>query len=201
MLGFRQPAADPREPVEELTLAWTVTVAACALGAWLTTWLIPWPQWLSQRPWWAGGRTTESVALGAVLLIPGILLALSAVRALGRSTELVTTGPYRWIRHPYSLAMLLLLVGAIVALRSLPAVALLIPAARLTVERARREEHNLRIRFGARHDAYVRRVPFMLPLSPPLPPSGLPEEGELQPGEASLADLNREDRDDGAGRS
>jgi protein-S-isoprenylcysteine O-methyltransferase Ste14 len=200
VLGFRRPAADPREPVEELKLAWTLTVAACALGAWLTTWLIPWPEWLSQRPWWAGGRTPESVAAGALLLIPGILLALSSVRALGRPTGLVTTGPYRWIRHPYSLAILLLLAGAIIALRSLPAVVLLIPAARLTVERARREEHNLRIRFGARHEAYSRRVPFILPLSPPLPPEGLPEDGALLPGEASLASLNREERDDGAGR-
>ncbi len=34
--------------------------------------------------------------------------------------------------------------------------------------RARREEHNLALRFGEAYEEYWRRVPFMLPLRPPL---------------------------------
>ncbi len=52
------------------------------------------------------------------------------------------------------------------------------PAVRLTFERARREEHNLRLAFGERHERYCARVPFILPLSPPLPAGGLEADGE-----------------------
>jgi hypothetical protein len=127
-------------------------VACCAGGAWAI-----------------GSRTPASAAAGAVLLVPGVLLALAAVRALGRPRAVVTAGPYRWVRHPYLLAVLLLLLGAIVSLRAWAALVLFLPAARLTVERARREEHNLRLRFPESYDRYARMVPFMLPLGPPMP--------------------------------
>ena len=107
------------------------------------------------------------LSLGALLLVGG-LLALAAVRAVGRGTRLVMRGPYSWIRHPYFLGVLLMLVGAIVAMRSLPALVLLIPTLRVTLIRARREEHNLALRFGEAYGAYWSRVPFILPLRPPL---------------------------------
>jgi protein-S-isoprenylcysteine O-methyltransferase Ste14 len=132
-------------------------VAGCAAGAWAT-----------------GSRTPASVAAGAALLVPGVLLALAAVRALGRPATVVTRGPYRWVRHPYLLAVLLLLLGAIVSLRAWAALVLFLPAARLTVERARREEHNLRLRFPERYERYSRMVQFMLPLGPPMPKDGGP---------------------------
>ncbi len=176
--GLRAPAFDEGIPVAESKLAWTLAIAACAVSAWLTPWMIPLPPWIDPRPWWSGGKTPLSMALGATLLIPGALLGLASVRALGAGRELVTRGPYRFVRHPYYLAILVLLVGVIVALRSLPAVVLLVPAVRLTVGRARREEHNLRLAFGERHERYCARVPFLLPLAPPLPPGGLDAEGE-----------------------
>ncbi|MFH1177703.1 MAG: isoprenylcysteine carboxylmethyltransferase family protein [Acidobacteriota bacterium] len=139
-------------PVEEILFGWTLMVAGTALGAWATA-----------------ERTPASVAIGATLLIPGVLLALAAVRTLGKPQGLVTWGPYRWVRHPYFLAVLLLLLGAIVALRAWPALILFLPAVRLTIARARREEHNLSLRFGEEHQAYCRQVSFLLPLGPPLP--------------------------------
>ena len=135
-----------------MRLAWTLMVAGCAAGAWAT-----------------GSKTPASMTAGAALLLPGVLLALAAVRALGRPTGVVTGGPYRWVRHPYFLAILLLLLGTIVALRAWAALVLFLPAARLTVERARREEHNLRLRFPAGYERYARMVQFMLPLGPPMP--------------------------------
>jgi protein-S-isoprenylcysteine O-methyltransferase Ste14 len=188
-IGPTYPATDAGVPVSEIRIGWTFTVTGCALAAWLTPWFIPWPEFFSQRPWWAGGRTPTSAALGAVFLIPGVLLALSAIRSLGRPRALVTTGPYRWVRHPYLLAVLLLLAGVIVALRSVPAIVLLVPAVRLSVARAHREDHNLRLRFGELHEAYCRHVPLLLPLAPPLPRSGLPEPGVLAEGEVSLGHL------------
>ena len=146
------PEAVPGLPVGEMVVAWTLLVAACALGALLT-----------------GEFSRTSLRGGAPFLLVGGLLALASVRAIGRGRELVTRGPYRWVRHPYFLGILVMLVGAIVAMRSLPALILLYPALRITVVRAHREEHNLVLRFGEAYLAYHERVAFMLPLRPPLP--------------------------------
>ncbi len=146
------PEAVPGVPVGEMVLTWTLLVAACAVGALVT-----------------GEFTRTSLRAGAPLLLAGGLLALASVRTLGRGHELVTRGPYRWVRHPYFLGILIMLVGAIVAMRSLPALILLYPAVRVTLMRARREEHNLGLRFGDAYHKYQERVAFMLPLRPPLP--------------------------------
>ncbi len=132
-------------------------MAGCAAGAWAT-----------------GSKTPTSMACGAALLVPGVLLALAAVRTLGRPTAVVTRGPYRWVRHPYFLAILVLLLGTIVALQAWAALILFLPTVRITVERARREEHNLLLRFGDRYERYARLVPFILPLGPPMPKDGGP---------------------------
>lgn len=141
----------PGMPVGEMPVAWTLLVVGCAAGALAT-----------------GEFSRVTLRAAAPLLLAGGLLALAAVRAIGRGTRLVTRGPYRFIRHPYLAGILLMLVGAIVAMRSLPALVLFIPATRVTLMRARREDHNLALRFGDAYEAYWRRVPFMLPLRPPL---------------------------------
>ena len=147
-----------------MRLSWALLVAGCAAGAWAT-----------------GSKTPTSMAAGGVLLVPGVLLALAAVRALGRPTGVVTHGPYRWVRHPYFAAILLLLLGTIVALRAWAALVLFLPAARITVERARREEHNLKLRFPETYERYCRMVQFMLPLGPPMPKDGGPGTGDRGP--------------------
>jgi protein-S-isoprenylcysteine O-methyltransferase Ste14 len=62
-----------------------------------------------------------------------------------------------------------MLVGAIVAMRSLAALILFYPALRVTLVRARREEHNLALRFGDAYHEYQQRGALILPLRPPLP--------------------------------
>ncbi|HLE60369.1 MAG TPA: isoprenylcysteine carboxylmethyltransferase family protein [Thermoanaerobaculaceae bacterium] len=151
------PEVVPGVPVGEMVLTWALLVTACAVGALVT-----------------GEFTRSSLQAGAPLLLVGGLLALASVRALGQGRELVTRGPYRWVRHPYYLGILVMLVGAIVAMRSLPALILFYPAVRLTLVRARREEHNLDLRFGDAYHKYQERVAFMLPLRPPLPRASWP---------------------------
>jgi len=159
------PEAVPGVPVGEMVLTWTLLVAACTVGALVT-----------------GEFTRISLRAGALLLLAGGLLALASVRALGRGHELVTRGPYRWVRHPYFLGILVMLVGAIVAMRSLPALILLYPAVRVTVMRARREEHNLCLRFGDAYHEYRERVAMILPLRPPLPRAQHPGAPGQTPG-------------------
>jgi protein-S-isoprenylcysteine O-methyltransferase Ste14 len=167
MAGFRISLGTSRElepgvPVSELVYPWVLVIAGTALGAFLT-----------------GSQSRSSVMLGAPFLLLGALLAVATVRTLGRAQYLVTEGPYRFVRHPYYLAILVMLVGAVIALRSWPGAVLLIPAVMVTVDRARREEHNLAIRFEERFEDYCRQVSFLLPLKPPLKtPLAEPEAGE-----------------------
>lgn len=148
------PEAVPGLPVGEMVVTWALIVAGCAAGALAT-----------------GEFTRTSLRAGAPLLLAGGLLALASVRALGRGRVLVTQGPYRWVRHPYFLGILIMLAGAIIAMRSLPALILFYPAVRVTLVRARREEHNLALRFGDAYHIYQQRVASILPLRPPLPRS------------------------------
>ena len=145
------PETVPGVPVGEMPLAWTLLVVGCAAGALLT-----------------GEFSRLTLRIAAPFLLAGGLLALAAVRAVGRGAVLATHGPYRWVRHPYFLGVILMLVGAIVAMRSLPALVLLIPVLRVTAVRARREDHNLALRFGDAYGAYWQRVSLILPLRPPL---------------------------------
>lgn len=140
-------------------LGWSLSVVGAALGAYALEAGTPW-----------------SIVIGAVIQLLGGALMITCLCVYSSGEHLVTDGPYRWVRHPFYLGVLLLLVGAIVALRAWPAVILFLVAVRLTVKRARIEEHNMRIEFGSSYDAYAARVPFLLPLAPPLPPGGMTDE-------------------------
>ena len=139
-------------PLSELKLPWSLAVAACVVAATMTA-----------------SKTTLSLAIGGLLLAAGSLLALSALLALGDRSRLVSKGLYGWVRHPFYLGLLVMLVGAVIVTRSLIGALLFIPALTLTLARARREEHNLRLQFGASHQASPARVPFIFPYPRPAP--------------------------------
>jgi len=145
--------------VPEGRFGWSLAIAGTALGAFFTR---------AQAP--------LLLAFGVPLMVIGGALVAASVRALGAGVRVVTHGPYRWVRHPYYLGVLLLLLGEIVALRAWPALVLFLVAVRLTARRARNEEHNMQIEFGPAYDAYAARVPSLLPLAPPLPPGGMTDE-------------------------
>jgi protein-S-isoprenylcysteine O-methyltransferase Ste14 len=80
------------------------------------------------------------------------------------TNQLITSGPYRWIRHPTYLATVIALSGLALALRSPWGVAvtliLFLPAA---IYRARLEERALARRFGPDWDDYAVRTSFLFP--------------------------------------
>ena len=141
--AFSDSAEQPRG---ELIAPWALAVAACVLSAVATA-----------------SKTRLSLMVGGPLLAAGGFLALISLATLGDKLALVSEGPYRWVRHPFYLGILVMLAGAVVATRSLVGALLFIPALALTYARAQREEHNLRLRYGVRYDEYCKRVPFILP--------------------------------------
>jgi protein-S-isoprenylcysteine O-methyltransferase Ste14 len=80
-----------------------------------------------------------------------------------RAHTLVTSGPYRWVRHPfYDATALSMLANALAAANwflLLTGSAVLI----LIVARTRKEEANLRLRFGDSYQAYVERTGRFVP--------------------------------------
>jgi protein-S-isoprenylcysteine O-methyltransferase Ste14 len=130
------------------------------------------PRWME----WA------SVAMPSWLRVSGLVLALSTVpgihwtlRALGANVsetvltkehhQLVTNGPYAWVRHPLYTNGLALFLG--LALMQASWFGLLMTAAAfwgMTSVVIPREEHALEARFGAPFRAYRTRTGRLLPL-------------------------------------
>jgi protein-S-isoprenylcysteine O-methyltransferase Ste14 len=135
--------------------------------------------WMIQRPLPAAGTRLDAFEIARDVLAPvigfgSVFLGLAAVRTLGKQWsyearvieghELVTQGPYRFVRHPIYTAMLgkllasnfafghwlgLVIAGSIFVVGSLI--------------RIQAEEKLLRETFGTAYAEYAQRVPAFLP--------------------------------------
>ena len=112
---------------------------------------------------------------GLALVVAGFVLITWTTVELGRQYsvyitlqqdhQLITSGPYRYIRHPRYLGVMLVALGLALLFRSWIALAALPFLLALLIFRLTDEEKLLREEFGARWEAYVQRswrlVPFM----------------------------------------
>ncbi len=111
---------------------------------------------------------------GMAMILLGVRLRQSAARALGRhftvvlsvlpDHELVSSGPYRWLRHPNYAGLLLIALGTGIMVRSplflVGTLALWLPLALL---RIRAEERVLRGHLGERWNEYANDRWSLLP--------------------------------------
>jgi protein-S-isoprenylcysteine O-methyltransferase Ste14 len=109
------------------------------------------------------------------LAVLGLLLLWRSHAAMGRNfrptleispqQELVTRGPYAFVRHPLYAAFLLMLAstGLLAANWFIGVVGVLLIAS-ITVVRIPAEEAQLEERFGERYREYRRRTSALLPL-------------------------------------
>ncbi len=112
--------------------------------------------WLAQPTW-------RFIALGAILIVPGLLIRALASGHVRKNEALATSGPYAYTRNPLYLGSLLIGIGFAVAARSWWVGVLLVAmffAIYLPV--IRDEEAFLRQKFPEFED-YARRVPRMFP--------------------------------------
>jgi protein-S-isoprenylcysteine O-methyltransferase len=111
---------------------------------------------------------TAGLAAGA----SGLLLRATAMRTLGRhytltpvvlsGHRLVTSGPYRLVRHPGYAGIVLYLFGLALLPGSLISVAFMLPLVALLPLRIQIEERQLADHFGAEYRRYARRTPYRL---------------------------------------
>jgi protein-S-isoprenylcysteine O-methyltransferase Ste14 len=112
--------------------------------------------WLA-RPIW------RSIALGAIVVIPGLVIRALASGHVRKNESLATSGPYAYTRNPLYLGSLLMGVGFAVAARSWwVGAALVVMFFAIYVPVIRDEEAFLRRTFPE-FEEYARRVPRMLP--------------------------------------
>jgi protein-S-isoprenylcysteine O-methyltransferase Ste14 len=123
----------------------------------------------------AEGRTALPLALsGAFLAVLGAALVLKSRAELGpawsfvpkadRETGLVTTGPYRLVRHPIYLGLALLAMGEALAFSSWPAFLVVLSGIIPTFAwRARSEETLLSRTFGERYTFYREHSKLLIP--------------------------------------
>jgi protein-S-isoprenylcysteine O-methyltransferase Ste14 len=81
-----------------------------------------------------------------------------------QSTGLITTGPYRLVRHPIYLGLALLVVGEAIAFGGWPALFIALSAIVPTLAwRARAEEKLLSRTFGEPYEVYRKRTKMIVP--------------------------------------
>ncbi|MBL7646510.1 MAG: isoprenylcysteine carboxylmethyltransferase family protein [Candidatus Hydrogenedentes bacterium] len=128
------------------------------------------PDWL---PWLELPLSGPLRWLGLALMSLGAALHLWGARHLGRNLtvtistieghQLVTTGPYRWIRHPLYTGGMLESLGACLLLASGIVGASALAFWILIVVRTPREEARLLETFGADYTRYAKQVGRFLP--------------------------------------
>ena len=129
---------------------------------------------LWQTRFWERSPERWRIATSVLFLALAPLLSWSSARSLGRQWrfdaglntdhELVTSGAYRFVRHPIYCSMLCLLLGTGFMITPTPLLVVSVLVFILGTEiRIRIEELLLLSRFGGRFREYQRRVPAYIP--------------------------------------
>jgi protein-S-isoprenylcysteine O-methyltransferase Ste14 len=112
---------------------------------------------------WLAKPTWQSLALSAILILPGLLIRALASGHVRKNEALATSGPYAYTRNPLYLGSLLIGIGFAIAARSWWVGAILVVMFfAIYVPVIRSEEKFLRDKFP-NFDVYARRVPRMFP--------------------------------------
>ncbi|MDR7416426.1 MAG: isoprenylcysteine carboxylmethyltransferase family protein [Armatimonadota bacterium] len=105
---------------------------------------------------------------GSAVTLVGVLLVVLGWWELHRNREgLVTTGIYRYLRHPQYLGLILVTGGWLVHWPTLPGLLMWPVLAWAYARQARREEAELARQSGAAYEAYAHRTPAWIPRRPP----------------------------------
>lgn len=113
---------------------------------------------------WLARPTPLSIAVGGLVGLVGLAIRAYAAGYLHKQAVLTTTGPYARTRNPLYFGSSILALGAVLAMHSWWAAALLSIYFALVYSLVmRREEMELRQQHGAAFDAYANSVPLFFP--------------------------------------
>ena len=127
--------------------------------AWMAWAAVPLPVWLR----WTGVGLALIAGLLLVWMFRTLGRNLTDTVVTRREHTLVTTGPYRWVRHPLYTSAALLVVANSLATANWFYLATGFVVILLLVIRTRKEEENLIARFGDDYRKYMQRTGRFLP--------------------------------------
>ena len=167
----KKPPKEPEAKRDRLSLL-GIFLQMCAY--FLVWFQPPWRPFLSPVPVLSGSLGIAFSAFTIALAVASVWLIASAVSTLGKQWavaarlveghQLITAGPYRFVRNPIYTGMLGMLVATGLAMEHWAAliVAVVLFAVGLVI-RVHSEEKLLRAAFGKEFDDYATRVPAVLP--------------------------------------
>jgi protein-S-isoprenylcysteine O-methyltransferase Ste14 len=116
---------------------------------------------------WRGDPHFDPLHLASFALIGGGFWLLAAswpvLYRAQREGSLATTGPYARIRHPQYVGFIAIMAGFLLQWPTLVTLGMFPVLVFMYVRLARREEGEVRARFGADYEAYARRTPRWIP--------------------------------------
>jgi protein-S-isoprenylcysteine O-methyltransferase Ste14 len=117
--------------------------------------------------------SSTAAGLGFLMTAAGLLFAVWARRHLATNWsadvtlkvghELITSGPYAWVRHPIYTGLLLAFLGSAIAVGEWRAVVAVTLVGLTFWRKLRTEERGMRELFSERYIDYSRRVPALIP--------------------------------------
>jgi len=157
-------------------MIWPLLVVSPLLYHLLYWWWSPieqhfFPQWFFitsyiSETYWVNQLAPIVIGVGVVILVMGMA---QIMRAKARKTGLVTTGLYRYVRHPQHLGIAIMSFGLLMLNRYGIRIGDVIAWTLVVfvyVFLADSEEATLERKFGESYLGYKRRVPFMIPFLP-----------------------------------
>jgi len=114
--------------------------------------------------------TPVQSAVGLTLVCIGSVLSVYVINFLGRSfslmaeaRELVTKGPYAFVRHPLYLVEEIVVLGIVVQFYSLPVMLMFFLHIGVQIQRMKNEETVLKDAFSGQYAAYMGRTSRLIP--------------------------------------
>jgi protein-S-isoprenylcysteine O-methyltransferase Ste14 len=138
---------------------WLGVIAYMINPAWMAWSAMPLPSWLR---WSGAGFSLLSIAL-LTWTLPTLGTNLTDTVVTRERHTLVTRGPYRWIRHPFYVAMALVSLGSALLAANWFVLASGAVVFALLAVRSRVEEQLLAARFGDAYREYKDRTGRFLP--------------------------------------
>ncbi len=134
-------------------LAWLIN------PAWVTWARFPAPDWLR----WLAVFVAAAMIPALYWMLHSLGLNISPTQATRQGHQLVTHGPYRWIRHPlYSFGIMFVVALVVVTCLWTLAAGMLVPVA-ILIWRTPREEERLVEKFGDDYRLYMQRTGRFFP--------------------------------------